>query len=284
MKSSASTSPDVDAGTIGFPDLDLVALGSQSAFLPLLVLVIGISSLLFVDWLEWFALHHVLAYCGMILGTVIALADYFRNAGADTSKQLCAIASLLIYPELVIMLQRKNLRLFEQMAIFLLLEIIVAALVNDNVLFGILLAPIVVLWVASLLLFTRYAALIQLAPDLDKPTPRFIELIMEAWSRARARHQLTPTKMLEVVQPKNAPAQTASFATLVGQVWSDRCCQPGVCWFVFSICCHAPLPIWNRWPWLHARAFPNHGLRNHGQAVAGQANRDASLAARRQVW
>ena len=195
----------------------LVATGSESLFLPLLVFVVGASSLLFVDFFEWFSLHHVLAYFGMVLGTIIALADYFLNAQNDTSKQLYAIGSLLIYPGLVIMLQRKNLRLFEQMAIFLLLEIIVAALLNDNVLFGVLLAPIVMLWVASLLLFTRYAALIQLAPDLDKPTPRVFELIAEALRNVRSRHKVTPAKMLDVIQPEGAKAQSPGLMILIGQ-------------------------------------------------------------------
>ncbi|MCC6510875.1 MAG: DUF3488 domain-containing protein, partial [Pirellulaceae bacterium] len=202
---------------LAFLTATLVAVGSQSIFLPLLVLVVGVSSLLFVDWFEWFSLHHVLAYFGMIFGTIIALGDYFFQAGADTSKQLCSIASLLIYPELVIMLQRKSLRLFEQLAIFLLLEIIVAALVNDNVLFGVLLAPIVLLWVASLLLFTRYAALIQLAPDLDKPTPRVIELVADAWKKARQRHQIVPARMLEVHQPVDARSGVAGLSTVLGQ-------------------------------------------------------------------
>ncbi len=203
--------------SLAFLTASLVATGSESFFLPLLVLVIGVSSLLFVDFFEWFSLHHVLAYIGMVIGTIIALSDYFLNAQTDTSKQLYAIGSLLIYPELVIMLQRKNLRLFEQMAIFLLLEIIVAALLNDNVLFGILLAPIVLLWVASLLLFTRYAALIQLAPDLDKPTPRVIELIAEAVRKARARHKASPAKMLDVIQPAGAKTSSPGLMILAGQ-------------------------------------------------------------------
>lgn len=202
---------------LAFLTATLVAAGSESLFLPLLVLVVGASSLLFVDFLEWFSLHHVLAYLGMVLGTVLALADYFVNAQTDTSKQLYAIGSLLIYPELVIMLQRKSLRLFEQMAIFLLLEIIVAALLNDNVLFGVLLAPIVMLWVASLLLFTRYAALIQLAPDLDKPTPRVIELIAAALRNARSRRRSVPAKMLDVIQPAGAKAPSPRLTILIGQ-------------------------------------------------------------------
>lgn len=201
---------------LAFLTATLVAAGSNSAFLPLLVLVVGTSSLLFVDWFEWFSLHHVLAYLGMMAGTVMALSDYFFASG-NSSEQLYAIASLLIYPEIVIMLQRKNMRLFEQMAIFLLLEIIVAALINDNVLFGILLTPIVLLWVSALLLLTRYAALVQLAPELDRPTPRLVELVIEAWRRAQMHRRAGDEKMLEVVQPDDVSRSRVRSLTLFGQ-------------------------------------------------------------------
>ena len=204
---------------LAFLTATLVAVGSNSAFLPLLVLVVGVSSLLFVDWFEWFSLHHVFAYIGMVIGTMLALVDYFLFAEDSASGQLYSIASLLIYPEIVIMLQRKNMRLFEQMAIFLLLEIIVAALVNDNVLFGILLTPIVLLWVSALLLLTRYAALIQLAPELDRPTPRLVELLLEAWRKARQDRYLKPERMLDVVQPEtsNPACSRMPRLTLLGQ-------------------------------------------------------------------
>lgn len=201
---------------LAFLTATLVATGSGSVFLPLLVLVVGVSSLLFVDWFEWFSLHHALAYIGMVLGTVFALIDYFSGEGS-TAAQLHAIASLLIYPEIVIMLQRKNMRLFEQMAMFLLLEILVAALINDNVLFGILLAPIVLLWVSSLLLLTRYAALIQLAPDLDRPTPRLIEVIADAWRRASNRRSAQREQMLDVIQPEETSRGRLGLATLFSQ-------------------------------------------------------------------
>lgn len=201
---------------LAFLTATLVAAGSGSLFLPLLVFLVGVSSLLFVDWLEWIALHHSLAYIGMVLGTLLALSDYFSE-GQSTADQLYAIASLLIYPEIVIMLQRKNMRLFEQMAMFLLLEIIVAALINDNVLFGVLLAPIVLLWVSSLLLLTRYAALIQLAPDLDRPTPRLIELLGDAWRKAHSHRSAEREKMLEVIQPDEASRGRMGLMTLLGQ-------------------------------------------------------------------
>ncbi len=203
---------------LAFLTTTLVAVGSGSIFLPMLTLVIGVSSILFVDWFEWFSLHHFFAYIGMVGGTIVALIDYFYGTGSGSaSGKLYCIASLLVYPEIVIMLQRKNMRLFEQMAIFLLLEIIVAALVNDNVLFGILLAPIVLLWVSSLLLLCRYTALIQLAPELDRPTPRLIEVLVESWRRSRLNHLRDSKKIIDVTQVDSQTNYSLAKMTLFSQ-------------------------------------------------------------------
>jgi protein-glutamine gamma-glutamyltransferase len=196
----------------------LVASGSGSIVLPLLVLVVGVASFLFVDWLEWFSLHHWLAYLGMLLGTMLALYDYFSvDLAGGQARKLYAIASLLIYPELVLMMQRKSMRLFEQMAIFLLLEIIVAALINDDVLFGVLLAPIVVLWVSSLLLLTRYTAMIQLHPDLDRPAPRFVEVLMEQWKRLQTRPQASRKSMFQAAPGARQYTRPVGWSLLLGQ-------------------------------------------------------------------
>lgn len=157
----------------------VVSTGSGSVFMPCLILLIGVFSFIFVDWLDWFTLHRSLAYLGMVVGTFSALADYCWGVlYADSpTHQLYAVASLLVYPQAVLLLQRKNVRIFEQIAIFLLLEVVVASLVNDSLLFGLLLAPIVLLWVSSLFLLARYSAIIKLDPSMEIATPRLVELV-----------------------------------------------------------------------------------------------------------
>lgn len=157
----------------------LVSYGSESVFLPLFILVVCVVAFVVVDSLELFALDRVGVFIGMTVGTVYAVASYLYNAFQVSSEsgQLQAIAGLLIFPEAVLFLQRKNLRVFEQLAIFLLLEIMVAALVNDNLLFGILLLPIVLLWVSSLFHFSRYATLVQIQPNIEVPMPKMAELM-----------------------------------------------------------------------------------------------------------
>ena len=70
----------------------------------------------------------------------------------------------------------------------------VAALVNDNVLFGILLLPIVLLWVSSLFHFSRYATLVQIAPNIEVPMPKLAEVLFARFVKSimamNAREQL----------------------------------------------------------------------------------------------
>ncbi len=157
----------------------LVATGSDSLFLPILIFFVSLAGFVFVDTLEWFEIGRIGSYFGMTAATSIAVGIYVYNTFyvPSESGQLLAVAGLLVFPEAVLFLQRKNLRIFEQLAIFLLLEMVVAALVNDNIVFGILLAPIVILWVSSLFLFARYATLVQIDPTIEQPVPKLAELL-----------------------------------------------------------------------------------------------------------
>ncbi len=157
----------------------LVSYGSGSIFLPLFIMIVCAVAFVIVDSLELFALNRLGVFLAMTAGTTIAIGSYlyYTIAEPTESGQLQAIAGLLVFPEAVLFMQRKNLRVFEQLAIFLLLEIMVAALVNDNLLFGILLLPIVLLWVSSLFHFSRYATLVQIAPNIEVPMPKLAEVL-----------------------------------------------------------------------------------------------------------
>jgi len=157
----------------------LVSYGSGSVFLPLFIMIACAAAFVLVDAMELFALNRVGIFLAMTAGTVFAIGSYIYNTFSVPSEsgQLQAIAGLLVFPQAVLFMQRKNLRVFEQLAIFLLLEIMVAALVNDNLLFGILLLPIVLLWVSSLFHFARYATLVQIAPNIEVPMPKLAEVL-----------------------------------------------------------------------------------------------------------
>ncbi|MFO0940177.1 MAG: transglutaminaseTgpA domain-containing protein [Pirellulales bacterium] len=152
--------------------------GSGDIFLPSLMFLVCTSAFVLVDWLEVFYLGKVGSYIGMAVATIIALVSLaFSAFSGIESRELMSVASLLIYPQCVLFFQKKSLRVFEQLAIFLLLQMIVAALINDNILYGALLTPMMLAWVSSLVLFARYSTLVQLFPDIEEPVPLLYELI-----------------------------------------------------------------------------------------------------------
>ncbi|MCA9192323.1 MAG: DUF3488 domain-containing protein [Planctomycetales bacterium] len=157
----------------------LVATGSGSIALPVFIFFVSSAAVVFVDTLHWFHVGRISSYLGMTVALIVSIASYVYNALYSTTQsgELLAVAGLLIYPEAVLFLQKKTLRVFEQLAVFLLLEMIVAALVNDNFLFGLMLAPIVMLWVSALFLFSRYSTLVALDPTIEQPILPLAELI-----------------------------------------------------------------------------------------------------------
>lgn len=191
----------------------LVATGSGSLFLPVFIFLVSLSAFIFVDTLEWFELGRVGSYIGMIAATSAAIASYVYSTvyAQSQSGQLMAVAGLLVYPEAVLFLQQKNLRIFEQLAVFLLLEMIVAALVNDNLLFGVLLMPIMVLWVSSLFLFSRYATLVNVDASIERPLPKMAEVLFKKFMKT----VMGESKPVTVVTSKFLPSEQVQSSRLI---------------------------------------------------------------------
>lgn len=175
--------------------------GDGNFFLPALVFTVVVSSLILVDILEVFHLGKLGSYVGMSVASLVALSalglSVFHQKPEEV--QFMAVASLLIYPQCILFFQKKGLRVFEQLAIFLLLQMIVAALINDNVVYGMLLAPIVILWVSSLFLVARYATLVEISPGIEQPLPLFYELVYQKFLKKMIRP--TPKNSIVVTQP-----------------------------------------------------------------------------------
>ncbi len=188
----------------------LVSYGSGSVFLPLFIIVACVAAFVLVDSMELFALNRWGIFIAMTAGTVFAIGSYIYNTFRVPSEsgQLQAVAGLLVFPEAVLFMQRKNLRVFEQLAIFLLLEIMVAALVNDNLLFGILLLPIVLLWVSSLFHFSRYATLVQISPTIEVPMPKLAEVLFARFVKSIMRKE-----ELKVVVESKLVSNVEGYAT-----------------------------------------------------------------------
>ncbi|MFN7844150.1 MAG: DUF3488 and DUF4129 domain-containing transglutaminase family protein, partial [Pirellula sp.] len=133
----------------------LLGLGQESWALPLLVAVAVAIGVIYTDWLEWFSLNRFFVYVLMIAGAFIAIMQYMTNPGAD---RLLAVGNLLVFVQLPLVFQKKAKRVFEQWGVFLLLELVVAALVNDNVLYGVMMVPVLVIGCAAMMTLALYSS------------------------------------------------------------------------------------------------------------------------------
>lgn len=136
----------------------LVGLGQNSWNLPVLVCFCGVVSILYTDKLGWIRLPQWMVFIGMIGGAGFAISASLGDLAAN---QILAVGNLLVYVQLPLMFQKKTKRVYEHWGVFLLLELVVAALVNDNVLYGLLMLPVLALGCASLIELAHFASLLR---------------------------------------------------------------------------------------------------------------------------
>jgi hypothetical protein len=84
----------------------------------------------------------------MNAGAILAIREYLT---AGEQFQLVSVAKLLIYAQIPLLFQAKSSRTFEQIGVFVLLELVVACLLNERLIFGLFLIPAIALSVTLLL-------------------------------------------------------------------------------------------------------------------------------------
>lgn len=122
----------------------VLTVGNQGPAIPVIAILFAIIGYVFVDLLRIMALPPTLAYLAMGLAAALCIAD-FAIPGASGSSRLVAVAQLLVLVQAILMMQAKTKRILEQLGIFCLLELIVAAVFNQSLAFGLLLIPITVI-------------------------------------------------------------------------------------------------------------------------------------------
>src|SRR5687768_3887562 len=111
----------------------LLGLGQPTSVMPLLAIFAAGTSLLFTDVLGWFRLHRVVANLAAVAAAVFSLWNFFHD---NSQEQLLSIANLLSILLMILLYQEKNDRLYWQIAVLSLLQVVVAAALNLGLLFG----------------------------------------------------------------------------------------------------------------------------------------------------
>ena len=131
----------------------LLGIGERAPELPLMMLMAALTSVIFTDILGWLRLPKIIANIFMIFIAAIAFSDFFNST---SQLQLYAVANLLVYVQIVILFQQKTARLYGHLAVFSLLQVVVASLLNVGVIFGALLFVYLVFAFLALSLFNVY--------------------------------------------------------------------------------------------------------------------------------
>lgn len=231
----------------------LVGLGAGAFDLTLQVIVAVIASWIYTDRLQWIRLPKLLVYVLMNAGAILAIREYLT---AGEQFQLVSVAKLLIYAQIPLLFQAKSSRTFEQIGVFVLLELVVACLLNERLIFGIFLIPAIALSVTLLLHQSQLIA--QERAVGMRVEPRGWK---ERWNRWTGRER----QPLETTVRLSAASQAVSLGGSPGNRmsanwWFDQSLPLAAATLLFSV--------------LYFYAFPrlNHGFYSHrgmGEASIG---------------
>ena len=144
----------------------MLAMGQRDARLALVALAAIAASLVLTDIKHWLRLNRILANIAGLTAVAISLGDFMRF---DNDTQLFAIANLLIYLQIVLLFQPKMLRVYWQILVLSLLEVVVGAALNLGGLFGVLLVFYMLLMLLTLTLLFVTRESIELAAPATQP-------------------------------------------------------------------------------------------------------------------
>lgn len=120
----------------------LLGMGEHGMTLAAIALVVTISANYLTDQWGWIRLSRLAANGLALAATAFALSRFFHAA----EEQLTSIANLLVYLQLIMLFQSKTLRVYWQLFVLSVLQVVVATALNSSILFGVML--IVYLFVA----------------------------------------------------------------------------------------------------------------------------------------
>ena len=127
----------------------VLVLSSENQTTPVFAIFFAIFGYIFVDWLRLFSLPSIIAYAAMAVTAVYCTSDILLplktadGGGSNNSDTtMAAVAELLVLVQSILMLQKKNRRIFEQLGVFCLLDLIVAAVFGNTIGFGVLMLPL----------------------------------------------------------------------------------------------------------------------------------------------
>lgn len=131
----------------------LLGMGSDNVLLPVVAIFVAASSLYLTDKYGWVELNRNVASLAAVAAVCLSIVDFFQ---LGRERQLLAIAYLLIYLQIVLMYQRKDVRVYWQLLMLSLLQVVVASALNFGLGFGVMLVVYMFVGLFALSVFFNY--------------------------------------------------------------------------------------------------------------------------------
>ena len=133
----------------------LLGMGERNVTLPVLAVIVAVSSVYLTDIKGWLQLNTFVANVAGLIALAVTWRDW-NNYAAEG--QLLSLANLLIYLQFVLLYRKKSMRNYWLLLLLSLLQVAVAAALNMSVSFGVLLPAYMFVGLITMALFVVYRA------------------------------------------------------------------------------------------------------------------------------
>jgi transglutaminase-like putative cysteine protease len=190
-----------------------LGLGHESPFLPVALAVAAVGSATLTNVFRWLRLNRIIANLVALAAVAWSLRNFLNIGSQD---QLLAIADMLVYLQIVLLFQDKTSRVYWQLIVLSLLQVVVAAALDLGPQFGALLALYMALALSALVLLCLYR---DWRGPLESDRRAFASVGMAgtpAWQALLAEPQVTPFAARDEVAAAARPALVARQVALLG--------------------------------------------------------------------
>ncbi len=140
----------------------MLGMGQRNAAMPLAVLCIAGGSVWLTDMTGLFRLNRFAANVGALIVGVVILTREFSRFGSEA--HILGVAHLLVYLQILLLLQKKREREYWQLAVLSLLQVVVAAAFSQGAWFGVVLVVYMMAGLSALVLlflFRQWARFVE---------------------------------------------------------------------------------------------------------------------------
>lgn len=156
----------INMATLAALSTVLLDMGQRDRVLAPLVVLAALASVWITDVKRWFRLNRLIANLGGLAAVLLALRETLRFEGET---RILTIGSLLVFLQVILLFQEKDERVYWQMIMLSLLQVVVATLFNQGVWFGFLLVLHTLVALSALLLLFMFRQWRSHRPETELP-------------------------------------------------------------------------------------------------------------------